>query len=259
VKQTEILKYYWLSSPQLPAHVTTALEKGVSFALRGREKRIDGGILESVRAQGFDANPRMRILQSRKFEDDIRLIAGNDEVSIEIENDGNRLEFDILKMMSFGETVATDRRAFGCLIIPAKKELKNPYISGSGKERIWDYVTNRLLPMILPIKGLRLENILVLGYERPNDLEVSVQVPSRGTRQSERSLRGLVHEEWINAGQPLWDIDRTLKAAIEADTYLEQNGLGNPAEEFRASRKVNQLPYMRLWVRGCKFNWLKKT
>jgi hypothetical protein len=170
VKQAEILKHYWRPSPQLPVDVTTALETAVRFGLQETVKKIDGGVLESLRAEGFHVSPRVRILQGRKFEDDIRLNAVNNDVSIEIENDGNRLEFDLLKMMSFAETVASDHHAFGCLIIPAQKELGNPYISGNGKERIWDYVTKRLLPMILPVKGLRLENILLLGYARPNEL-----------------------------------------------------------------------------------------
>jgi hypothetical protein len=72
-------------------------------------------------------------------------------------------------------------------------------------------------------------------------------------------LRRLVYDEWINAGKPSWDIDHTLKVAIEADTCLERDGLGNPAVEFRISRKENQPAYMRQWIRGCKFDWLKKT
>ena len=121
-------------------------------------------------AHDLNAKARGRILDGRKFEDDIRLYAGDEEISIEIENDGNRLEFDILKMLSFAEAVPKKHRAYGCLVIPANKTLSNPYISGSGKERIWDYVTRRLLPMILPVHGVRLDNILVLEIRAPESI-----------------------------------------------------------------------------------------
>ena len=171
-----ILRHYWRPTPKLSSYLTRALEESVDVAARESVKKIYEAVLSSLRTQDINAKPRERILQGRKFEDDIRVYAGNDEVSIEVENDGNRLEFDLLKMMTFAETVPKDHRPFGCLIIPANKQLGNPYISGSGKERIWDYVTVRLLPMILPVKGLRLENILVLGYERANQKEAADSV-----------------------------------------------------------------------------------
>src|SRR5687768_3546884 len=116
---TEILKHYWRPSPQLPAHLMRGLEKGVNVALRMSEKTIDDALLRSLRDQGFDTRARGQILARRKFEDDIRVCAGDDDLSIEIENYGNRLEFDILKMMSFAESVSENRRAWGCLIVPA--------------------------------------------------------------------------------------------------------------------------------------------
>ena len=257
-EKLRILAHYWRPVPIISPLIGRALEKAVDLASRSNAKKIDEVMLDSLRAQGLDAKARERILDGRKFEDDIRLHAGDEEVSIEIENDGNRLEFDILKMLSFAEAVSNKHRAYGCLVIPANKRLSNPYISGSGKERIWDYVTGRLLPMILPVQGVRLDNILVLGYERSNLSDIPVLVTSPVTGPKEKSLRGLVHREWIKAGKPPWNVDDTLKVAVDADERLERNNLGNPAEEFRANRKAQQLEYLRRWIRGCKFEWLTK-
>ena len=135
----EILKHYWRPSPQLAESLVRGLEKGVNIALQTREKTIDNALLRSLTEQGFDARARRQILASRKSEDDIRVCAGDDNLSIEIENYGNRLEFDILKMMSFAETVPENHRGWGCLIVPANKRLGNPFISGSGQESIWNY------------------------------------------------------------------------------------------------------------------------
>ena len=199
----------------------------------------------SLRLQNLQAKARERILNGRKFEDEIRIYAGNEEISIEIENDGNRLELEHL--------------AYGCLVIPANKRLSNPYISRNGKEQIWDYVTKRLLPMILPISGGRLDNILVLRYERATLPEVSLLVTSASMGAEQQSFRGLVQREWMNAGKPSWNVDDTLKVAVEADERLEQEGLKNSAEKFRINRKTKQLEYLQRWVKGCKFEWLKKS
>src|SRR5262249_16827165 len=207
---TEIQKCYWRPSPHLPAHLMQGLEKGVNVALRTSEKTIDDALLRSLVGQGFDARARRQILTSRKFEDDIRLCAGDDDVSIEIENYGNRLEFDILKMMSFAETVPDNHRAWGCLIVPANKKLGNPFISGSGQERIWDYLTKRLLPMTLPIRGVRISNILVLGYERAAQANEENAQMSDDASFKEEKLRGLIQRAWINAGKPSWDVERTV-------------------------------------------------
>ena len=111
-----------------------AIENSLKAALQTTDNKIDAAVLRSLLAQGFDAQPRRKILVDRKFEDDIRLCDGDHHVSIEVENYGNRLEFDLLKMMTFAEAVPEAKHAWGCLIVPAYKELKNPYISGNGRE-----------------------------------------------------------------------------------------------------------------------------
>ena len=251
-----ILKHYWRISPHLPRRVVEALESSLETALQSDEDKIDGVLLRSLVAGGFDAKPRNQIVPSRRFEDDIRLCEGADVVSIEIENYGNRLEFDLLKMMSFAETIPETQRAWGCLIVPANKVLENPYISGNGRERIWDYLTKRLMPMTLPIKGLRILNILVMGFEQPNKRSKLGSVKSQVSSYSEW-LSTLVKEAWVNAGKPGWDLDRTVQETIEADAKLEKEGKGDPAPKFRASRKAGDHTYMRQWVLGCRFGWFK--
>lgn len=226
------------------------------MAVQTSEKTIDNALLLSLIEQGFDARARRPILGSRRFEDDIRVCAGDDELSIEIENYGNRLEFDILKMMSFAETVPENYRAWGCLVVPVNKKLGNPFISGSGQERIWDYLTKRLLPMTLPIRGLRISNILVLGYERAAPAREERARVSTNTSFNGEKLRGLIQRAWINAGKPSWDVGRTVREAIDADVRLEQES-NNPAPRFRANRRQNNFQYLRRWVIGCKFDWLR--
>jgi hypothetical protein len=159
--------------------------------------------------------------------------------------------------MSFAESVPKNHRAWGCLIVPADKRLGNPFIAGSGQERIWDYLTKRLLPMTLPIRGLRISNILVLGYERPAPTKEKIALVSSNTSFNEEKLRGVVQRAWINAGKPSWDVERTVRETIDADARLEQESINNPAPTFRANRQQNNIQYLRRWVIGCKFDWLR--
>ena len=234
-----------------------AIENSVKAALQTTDNKIDAALLSSLRAQGFDAQARRKVLVDRKFEDDIRLRDGVHHVSIEVENYGNRLEFDLLKMMTFAEAVPEANHAWGCLIVPAYRELRNPYISGNGRERIWHYLTGRLMPMILPIRG-RLSNILVLGFDRVSPATANDSRASPEAVLNEMSLRGLVHQAWMKAGKPSWDIERTVKEAIYADVCLERDQKENPAAVFRQYRLSNNQRYLRTWVNGCKFDWLKK-
>jgi hypothetical protein len=253
----QILRHYWRPTPVLPTSLLEAIENSLTAALRTTDNKIDAALLRSLVAQDFDAQPRKKILVGRKFEDDIRVCDGNHHVSIEIENDGNRLEFDLLKMMTFAEAVPETCRAWGCLIIPANKELKNPYISGNGRELIWHYLTKRLMPMIMPIR-VRLSNILVLGFDRVSLATAIASGVSTDTVSNGMSLRGLVQQAWINAGRPSWDIERTIKEAIDVDVCLERDQKGNRAAVFRRNRLSNNQRYLRTWVNGCKFDWLKK-
>ena len=111
--------------------------------------------------------------------------------------------------------------------------------------------------MITPIRG-RLSNILVLGFDRVTQAIVTNSRESLDTVSNEISLRGLVQQAWIKAGKPSWDIKRTIKEAIYADVCLERDPKENPAAVFRQNRINNNQPYLRSWVMGCKFDWLRK-
>ena len=252
----QIQRHYWRPTPVLPTHLMEAIETSLKAALQTTDNKIDAAFLQSLAALGFDVKPRSKILAGRKFEDDIRLYDGDHQISIEVENYGNRLEFDLLKMMTFAEAVPQRHSAWGCLVVPASKELENPYISGSGRERIWDYLTKRLMPMILPIRGLRLSNIVVLGFDRMNQTRVVESKGGRAPTLTGATLRGLVQHAWMNAGKPSWDIDRAVREAVKFDIHLEQDLNENPAPAFRENRINNNYGYLRSWVLGCKFAWL---
>ena len=155
----QLLQYYWQPKPLLPAHVVHVLREALEGALAADSKNVDAAFLRELQFRGLEAKREQKIIEHRRFKDDVRVYAGRDEISIEIEKDGNRLEFDLLKMMAFSCTVLPNRRAFGCLIVPANLELGNPFISGNGHEQIWNYLTKRLLPMIQNLQGIRLENL----------------------------------------------------------------------------------------------------
>ena len=93
-----------------------AIENSLKAALQTTDNKIDAAVLRLLVAQGFDAQPRRKILVDRKFEDDIRVCDSDHHVSREIENDGNRLEFDLLKMMTFAEAVPETHLAWGVLL-----------------------------------------------------------------------------------------------------------------------------------------------
>lgn len=244
-----ILRHYWLPSPRLPGFVEKTLEEALCEAIAaGSVANLDALLLEALHHRGLKVKSQQAITGNRRFKDDIRLHTERGIVSIEIEKAGNRLEFDLLKMMAFAESLTSQHQAFGCLIIPATLQLKNPFISGSGKEEIWHYVTKRLLPMIDKVRGLKLANILVLGYAN--------QEPNRSQAQRKVSLRGRVVEAWREAGSPRWDLSMTLKVAIDEDEKLERRSIEPSAQMFRIKRLRKDQKYMQNWVRGCKFQWL---
>ncbi len=243
-----------------------ALKVALEAALATATYRdLDAAFLRELQLQGWEARREAKIVEHRRFKDDARVSAGRDEISIEIEKDGNRLEFDLLKMMAFSYTVIPSRRAFGCLIVPADHKLKNPYISGNAHELTWDYLTRRLLPMIKNLQGINLKNVLVLGYPQSTTFKGKVQSSAstllrhkqKKIRSSEiNSLRGQIILGWERAGKPQWGLDTTVKMAVQADKTLEARNL-NPAPKFRSNRLKNNNAYSRKWVLACKFEWLK--
>lgn len=264
MKNLEILRQYWLPKPQLTVKVEKILVQALSEAVAVSPKSIDNAFYSAIRKYGLDAKSEQKILEGRGLRDDIRVSNKGEEISIEIENAGNRLEFDILKMMAFSETLPRDRRGFGCLVIPAERRLGNPFISGNGKERIWDYVTKRLLPMVENIQGFKIKNILVLGYheivkgQRSNSFELtSRRDQKRSVSHHGDKLKNRVVQAWDKAGKPVWDFDTTLSVAVEEDKKLERENL-SPARQFRSNRIKNNRGYLHQWIAGCRFRWLKR-
>jgi len=64
-------------------------------------------------------------------------------------------------------------------------------------------------------------------------------------------------QAWKKAGKPVWDFDATLSVAVEEDKKLERENL-NPARQFRSNRTKNNRGYLRVWIAGCRFGWLKR-
>lgn len=264
MKNYEILQQYWLPKPRLKVKVEKILVQALREAVAVSPKSIDKAFYTAIRKFGLDAKSEQKILEGRGLRDDIRVSNKGEEISIEIENAGNRLEFDILKMMAFCETLPKDSRGFGCLVIPAERRLGNPFISGNGKERIWDYVTKRLLPMVENIQGLKIKNILVLGYheivkyKESNSFELtSMQVQKRSVSHYGDKLKNRVIQTWKKASKPVWDFNATLSVAMEEDKKLERENL-TPALQFRSNRTKNNRRYLRQWIAGCRFEWLKR-
>jgi hypothetical protein len=75
--------------------------------------------------------------------------------------------------------------------------------------------------MTAGIHGLRLSNILVLGFDRiPQPTMVGLAV-SPQTSLNDSTLKALIQQGWIKAGKPRWDLEDTIKQAISADLCLE--------------------------------------
>ena len=73
---------------------------------------------------------------------------------------------------------------------------------------------------------------------------------------SRSSLRGEVRAKWADAGKPSWTSAETLEVAVRVDRRLQQREL-NPAARFRAARQANDSFYLRTWIHGCRFPWLR--
>src|SRR5262249_25054346 len=96
-----------------------------------------------------------------------------------------------------------------------------------------------------------------VGYERAAQANEENAQMSDDASFKEEKRRGLIQRAWINAGKPSWDVERTVREAIHVDTRLEQESNNNPAPEFRANRQRKNGQYLRQWIRGCKFDWLR--
>lgn len=70
------------------------------------------------------------------------------------------------------------------------------------------------------------------------------------------NLRSMVVARWRDGGSTAWTYERTLQVCLECDEALRAGG-HNPAPRFRAEVARGNEPYIRNWVMGCHFDWLK--
>lgn len=70
-----------------------------------------------------------------------------------------------------------------------------------------------------------------------------------------KSLRSEIIKQWENKNKPDWSADDTLKIALSCDKTLTSP----PAPKFRKAVEKNDKKYLKTWVQGCRFSWLKKT
>jgi len=69
-----------------------------------------------------------------------------------------------------------------------------------------------------------------------------------------KSLRREIIKQWENANCPQWTVAQTVKVAIECDKHIHPT----PAPKFREALQQNDEKYLKQWVQGCRFSWLKE-
>ena len=69
----------------------------------------------------------------------------------------------------------------------------------------------------------------------------------------QKTLRAEIIKQWENKNHPQWSTDETVKVAIDSDKAFSTS----PAPQFRQAIQKNDKQYLKQWVRGCRFSWLK--
>jgi len=68
------------------------------------------------------------------------------------------------------------------------------------------------------------------------------------------SLKAEIIKQWETNNKPAWSTDDTLKIAINCDKKFT-----NPhAPRFRKAVEQNDKKYLKVWIQGCRFPWLKE-
>ncbi len=70
-------------------------------------------------------------------------------------------------------------------------------------------------------------------------------------------LSSNVMKRWQSECRPGWDLAATIHACESADEELEQRNQ-NPAGAFREARNRRDAQYIKAWVKGCGFPWLRR-
>lgn len=69
---------------------------------------------------------------------------------------------------------------------------------------------------------------------------------------AEHSIKTMVNDKWKVYEYPDWDIDKTINECIAVAIYCPLS-----APKFLEAVKSRDNSYMRTWVLGCHFKWLK--
>jgi hypothetical protein len=70
----------------------------------------------------------------------------------------------------------------------------------------------------------------------------------------QKSLKSEIIKQWKNSNCPQWTVTQTVKVAIECDKKINPP----PAPRFREALQKNDEKYLKQWVQGCRFPWLKE-
>ncbi len=70
-------------------------------------------------------------------------------------------------------------------------------------------------------------------------------------------LSSNVMKRWQSECRPGWDLATTMHICESADEELEQRNQ-NPAGAFREARNRRDARYIKAWVKGCGFPWLRR-
>lgn len=73
----------------------------------------------------------------------------------------------------------------------------------------------------------------------------------------DNSLRGHVVKEWVNSGRVNWNLQETISTCMRCDQELAEQGC-NPAPAFRKAIQRKDKSYIKQWVLGCRYPWLKR-
>lgn len=130
---------------------------------------------------------------------------------------------------------------------------------------IWKAKYEDILPIIEKQKR---RNPTLAAYKKvgriifpPKQAEIHKNAvrPQKNSKKYRRNtIRGRVKAAWEKVGQPSWSFDQTVKECTKVDEGFAQEEL-NPAPKFRVTRLEGDTSYVKQWVAGCKFEWLKRS
>lgn len=70
-----------------------------------------------------------------------------------------------------------------------------------------------------------------------------------------KSLRSEIIKQWEATKKPEWSVDDTLRVALDCDKRF----ITPPAPKFRQAVTEKNQKFLKQWILGSRFSWLKKT